>query len=82
MLPPVFFRPAFSLPSQVWRGVAVFEAIGAEAEASESVGLGEERKRLNIKEHVMRTHSMKNWLENGGISLDMVQKSRDMSHVQ
>jgi hypothetical protein len=60
MLPPVFFRPAFSLPSQVWRGGTVSEAVGEGAEFSAGVGFGEERKRLNIKGQVVKAHSMKN----------------------
>ena len=82
MLPPVFLRPAFSLPSQVWRGVGVSAVAGARAKASEGVGLGVVRKKLNIEVRWVEAHSMKNQLEKGGISLDMAQKSGDMPHVQ
>jgi hypothetical protein len=48
------------LPSQVWRGGTVSEAVGEGAEFSAGVGFGEERKRLNIKGQVVKAHSMKN----------------------
>ena len=82
MLPPVFLSPAFNLPSQVWRGVTFSGVSGEVAEASAGEGLGEERKKLNIDRDEVGTHSKENQLEICGVSLDMAQKSGDMSHVQ
>jgi hypothetical protein len=53
--------------------VAVSEAAEAVAKASAGVGLGEERKKLNIEWHWVEAHSMKNQLENGVIGLDRAQ---------